>query len=81
LLRSVADETGNTDSWDDMRSRTWDNPDASLEGLLASLGAARKPVAEQQAALKNWLHSAAARPAPAKLLSAVRRFLAVSDGL
>lgn len=69
-----------TDSWDDMRSRTWDNPDASLEGLLASLGAARKPIAAQQDALKQWLHSAPARPAPDKLLAEVRKFLAVSSG-
>jgi hypothetical protein len=76
----VADEPEFTDSWDDMRARTWDNPDASLEGLLASLGAARRPLAEQQAALRSWLHSAAARPAPARLLTAARRFLAVDGG-
>jgi len=77
----VADEDGNTDSWDDMRSRTWDNPDASLEGLLASLGAARKPLAVQQDALRGWLHSAASRPAPESLITAVRKFLAVNVGL
>jgi hypothetical protein len=76
----VADQPDFTDSWDDMRARTWDNPDASMEGLLAALGAARKPLAEQQAVLRTWLHSAAARPAPPKLLSAVRRFLAVDLG-
>lgn len=76
----MSEDAGNTDSWDDMRSRTWDNPDASLEGLLASLGAARRPIAEQQAALRHWLHSAPARPAPEQLLTAVRKFLAVSSG-
>jgi hypothetical protein len=76
----VADAPDFTDSWDDMRARTWDSPDTSLEGLLAALGAARKPVAVQQAALRDWLHSAPARPAPAKLLSAVRKFLAVDGG-
>lgn len=76
----MSEGPGNTDSWDDMRSRTWDNPDTSLEGLLATLGVARKPIAEQQAALRRWLHSAPARPAPAKLTAAVRKFLAVDSG-
>lgn len=72
--------TGFTDSWDDMRARTWDNLDSSLEGLLATLGAARRPIAEQQDALRAWLDSAAAIPADASLLSAVQKFLAVDAG-
>jgi hypothetical protein len=69
-----------TDSWDDMRSRTWDLPDGSLEGLLAALSAARQPLAVQQTALRRWLDSPAARPAPRSLLAAVRKFLAVDTG-
>ena len=76
----MSDQPDFTDSWDDMRSRTFDNPDSSLEGLMATLGVARRPHAEQQTALRGWLHSAAARPAPAKLTTAVRRFLAVDSG-
>ena len=76
----MSEEPDFTDSWDDMRSRTWDNPDASLEGLMATLGVARSAHVVQQAALRIWLHSAAARPAPAKLTAAVRKFLAVDGG-
>ena len=70
------------DSWDDMRARTWDlyedgKPSASLETLLGALGASRRPLASQQAALRSWLGSAAAVPAPVALKSAVRKFLAV----
>jgi TilS substrate binding domain len=69
-----------TDSWDDMRSRTWDNPDDSLQGLLGALGAGGLPIAEQQAALRRWLDSAAACPAPERLLAAVHQLLAVDSG-
>lgn len=76
----MAEQPDFTDSWDDMRSRTWDSPDASLEGLLATLGVARRSHAEQQAALRTWLHTASARPAPDSLTGAVRKFLAVDTG-
>lgn len=71
---------GNADSWDDMRARTWDNPDASFQGLLSALGVGGKRISEQQDALRRWLHSAPARPAPKTLLAEVRKFLAVAGG-
>lgn len=77
----MADSQGN-DSWDAMRSRTWDmydgtGPEKRLEALLGVLGAARKPIAQQQLALRNWRDSAPAHAAPSELLEAVRKFLEV----
>jgi hypothetical protein len=65
-----------------MRSRTWDmyngdGPEKRLDVLLGALGAARKPVTEQQQALRDWLGSAPAHAAPPELLLAVRKFLEV----
>jgi hypothetical protein len=49
----------------------------SLDVLLGLLGAVRRPVAEQQQVLRAWLSSPSARPAPGRLLTAVRKFLEV----
>ncbi len=62
---------------DTLRSRTWDTDGDSLDILLGLLGAARRPVAAQQEVLRKWLSSPSARPAPQKLLDAVRTFLEV----
>jgi hypothetical protein len=62
---------------DTLRSRSWDVDGDSLEILLGLLGQRGQPVAAQQEALRAWLGSASARPAPQELLAAVRKFLEV----
>jgi hypothetical protein len=49
----------------------------SLDVLIGALGQRNQPVASQQEALRDWLGSASARPAPKTLLRAVRKFLEV----
>lgn len=69
------------DTWDDMRSRTFDmydahgHPDEDFGTLLSSLGVYGKPRAQQEAAVNSWLESAAARPAPPALLQKARGFV------
>lgn len=70
---------GTTDTWDDMRARTWDlyvdgKPCDSLDVLLGVLGAAGKPAAYQREAVSRWLDSAASVPAPQSLLKDARAF-------
>lgn len=66
--------------WDRNRAQEWDLGDGSeddLSVLLGALGAMGKPLGEAQAALRRWLESPASKPAPGKLLGAVRKFLEV----
>jgi hypothetical protein len=70
---------GDWDTGDVIRSRVFDLPGATLDDLLGALGVSRSPVAQQQAVLSQWMATPAAMPAPPKLLSAVRQFLAVSS--
>lgn len=62
---------------DTLRSRVWDVDSDSLDVLLGMLGQRNQTVAAQQEALRAWLGSASARPAPRTLLAAVRKFLEV----
>ncbi len=62
---------------DTLRSMVWDVDGDTLDVLLGLLGQHGQPVAAQQEALRRWLGSASARPAPRKLLAAVRKFLEV----
>lgn len=67
-------------TWETLRSRDWDVPSDSLSVLLGMLGQHGRPLAEQQQALRDWLGSASAHAAPAKLTAAVRKFLEVPAG-
>ena len=73
---------GDWDTGDVMRSRVFDfPPNPRLDDLLSALGVFGQPIADQQAALREWLDSPAAIPAPPKILAAVQKFLEVdSDG-
>lgn len=71
----------NYDMGDVIRARTWDllNPDGSpsedIYVLLGALGVFGKPLIQQRDALRLWLASPAAIPAPPKLRAAVHVFL------
>jgi len=64
------------DTWDAMRAHSWDAGEIQLPALLGLIGAGGKPFAEQQDALRAWLASPPAEPAPEYLKHQVREFLA-----
>jgi hypothetical protein len=74
----------NDDTYDSMRMSDWDlfvdgQPADTLDVLLGSLGVAGKPYTRQVQAVKVWLESPSARPAPKLLLSRARRFVSAAD--
>jgi len=64
------------DTWDAMRAHSWDAGEIQLPALLGLIGAAGKPLAEQQDAVRAWLASPPAEPAPEYLKHQAREFLA-----
>jgi hypothetical protein len=78
---SLGPEYGDTlDTGDVMRSRVFDfPPGARLEDLLSAIGAGGLPISRQQAALREWLETSAAIPAPPRMLKSVRSFLEVDN--
>lgn len=68
------------DTWDVMRSRSWDPlPGDSLLSLLSSLGVGNSPRREQQEKVLRWLGSAVAQAAPPGLKRAARSFAGVAS--
>lgn len=70
------------DTWDRMRAGNWDVPPGErLPTLLALIGAAGQPLAEQQDILRQWMTTAPYNAAPDYLKAECRSFLERSPEL
>jgi hypothetical protein len=65
-----------TDTWDEMRARTWDADTENLAVLLGLVGAGALPVKEQQRALRAWTATAPYVACPPTLKAKIHTFLA-----
>lgn len=64
------------DTWDALRSRSWDPlPKDDMPSLLAVLSVAQQPCEDQQHAVREWLGSSASTQAPESLKSAALKFV------
>ena len=64
-----------TDTWDEMRARTWEADTENLTVLLGLIGAGRLQPGEQQRVLRAWTQTAAYVPCPPILKDMIEKFL------